>query len=131
MGAVTLACILVHGGLFATEERQEFTSGAARSRLRGRYDLIPKAAMDALARRLEIGTKYGENNWRLGGEDFRKATVGHLINHLFDYMENGNKNDANTDAILCNAAFLCQYEEDAPYRGVADYLSIKTEDPAS
>lgn len=53
-----------------TEERQEFATGAARSKMKGRPDLIPKAAIEAMARRLELGTKYGENNWRLGGEEF-------------------------------------------------------------
>lgn len=115
-------------------QRQEFSTGAARSRLQGRRDLIPQSAIDAIGRRLAIGAeRYGENNWRLGGEDFRKATINHLLNHLADYMENGNATEENTDAIICNAAFLCQYELDAPYggaKGAVETLLRKKTEPA-
>jgi hypothetical protein len=81
-----------------------------------RFDLIPKEAVAAIARRLAMGAKvHGENNWRAGGPEFRKATISHLMNHLLDYMEHGNANDANTDAIICNAAFLCHFEAREPF----------------
>lgn len=95
----------------------QYEGKATRTTLKGRYDLIPREAIDAMARRLEIGAKrHGENNWREGGEEFRKATVNHLINHLLDYLENGNTVDMNTDAIICNAAFLCFYEKREPLK---------------
>lgn len=95
----------------------KFEGNATRSALKGRYDLIPREAIDAMARRLELGAGiHGENNWKSGGEEFRVATINHLINHLLDYMENGNKNDANTDAIIANAAFLCFYEKRDPLK---------------
>jgi hypothetical protein len=94
------------------ENLKRFEHGATRSALAVRYDLIPKAAVDALGRRLGLGAEaHGENNWRGGGEEFRKATIAHLMGHIIDYMENGNSSDANTDAIICNAAFLCHFEE--------------------
>lgn len=93
-----------------------YEGGATRSTLNGRYDLIPREAIDALARRLEVGaSRHGEHNWKGGGEAFRKATISHLFNHLLDYLENGNADEANTDAIICNAAFLCWYEKKTPY----------------
>ncbi len=93
-----------------------YEGGATRSVVEGRYDLIPKTAIEALGRRLKLGVeRHGENNWRKGGAEFRKATINHLMKHLLDYIENGNANDANTDAIICNAAFLCEYEARAPY----------------
>jgi hypothetical protein len=96
--------------------KTKFEQGATRSELAERYDLIPKAAMDALARRLALGAKgHGENNWRGGGPGFRKATIAHLMKHLVNYMENGNADDANTDAIICNAAFLCHFECEYPF----------------
>jgi hypothetical protein len=116
-----------------TTETQEFQSGAKRSKTNGRPDLIPKAVIEAMARRLELGLKYGENNWRKGGEDFRKATIGHILLHIMDYIEHGNRDDANTDAIACNAAFLCHYEEQEPYRGadpgikISDIVDIKVD----
>ena len=101
-----------------------YEGGATRSELGERYDLIPKAAMDALAGRLALGARqHGENNWRRGGRDFRKATLNHIMKHLLDYIENGNENDDNTAAIICNAAFLCHYEAIDPYPGIDPDLS--------
>jgi hypothetical protein len=98
-----------------------YKGGATRSELHGRRDLIPKEAIDAIARRLELGAlRHGENNWRHGGEEFRRVTINHLFKHLSDYIEHGNQSDANTDAIICNAAFLCEYEARGRYGGNAD-----------
>lgn len=95
-----------------------FEDGSTRSTLSERYDLIPKAAVDALGRRLALGARnHGENNWRVGGAEFRKATLNHLMKHLLDYIEHGNANDENTSAIICNAAFLCHYEAKMPFVG--------------
>jgi hypothetical protein len=91
--------------------KQTYEGGATRSVVEERYDLIPKEAIDALARRLAVGAvRHGENNWRRGGAEFRKATINHLMKHLLNYIEHGNEDDANTDAIICNAAFLCYFE---------------------
>lgn len=79
------------------------------------YELIPKAAVDALARRLAIGAQnHGRDNWRKGDASFVESRLNHLLKHLIDYIENGNKNDANSDAIICNAAFICHFEEKNP-----------------
>jgi hypothetical protein len=95
-----------------------FEDGSTRSVLEERYDLIPKEAIDALARRLALGARnHGENNWRVGGPEFRKATINHLMKHLLNYIDNGNTDDANTDAIICNAAFLCYFENQDPWKG--------------
>jgi len=95
-----------------------YEGGATRSAMTERYDLIPKAAVAALARRMGHGAKkHGENNWRNGGPEFRRATINHLMGHLLDYIENGNANEANTDAIICNAAFLCHFEASDPFKG--------------
>jgi hypothetical protein len=99
-------------------DQEVFEGGSTRSKLDERYDLIPKEAVDAMARRLALGAaRHGENNWRKGGVAFRKASVNHLLRHLLDYIENGNRNDANTDAIICNAAFLCYFEARYPLAG--------------
>lgn len=96
-----------------------YEGGATRTVKTERRELIPKTAMDALARRLALGAaKHGVNNWRKGGEEFRLATVNHLIDHIFEYLENGGSE--NTDAIICNAAFLCEYEARTPYEGYTE-----------
>lgn len=100
-----------------SNELSSFEGGSTRSKLEGRYDLIPRESIDAIARRLELGVvNHGENNWKNGGEEFRKATINHLFNHLLDYVQNGNASEANTDAIICNAAFLCYFEAKDPFK---------------
>jgi hypothetical protein len=95
-----------------------FEGKSTRSALNERFDLIPQEAMAALGRRMALGAKsHGENNWRAGGVEFRKATINHLMKHLLDYDEHGNANDSNTDAIICNAAFLCHFEAKYPFAG--------------
>ncbi len=95
-----------------------FENGSNRSVLNERFDLIPKEAVAALGRRLALGAKnHGENNWRVGGIEFRRATINHLMKHLLDYIEHGNTDDSNTDAIICNAAFLCHFEAKKPFAG--------------
>lgn len=94
-----------------------FEGGATRSVKAERRELMPKSAIDALSRRLALGAeRHGVNNWRKGGKEFRLATVNHLLDHIFEYLERGGKE--NTDAIICNAAFLCEFEEKEPYGGV-------------
>lgn len=103
------------------KEKSTFEGGSTRSALPERYDLIPKEALDALGRRLALGASiHGENNWRNGEEEFRRATINHLMKHLLDYIEAGNLNDSNTDAIICNAAFLCYFEARSPRRPASD-----------
>ena len=99
-----------------SDKLSSYEGAATRTSQPVRLDLIPKAAITALGRRLKLGAeRHGEHNWRSGGSEFRKATISHLMAHLVDYMENGNISEANTDAIICNAAFLCKFEEDNPY----------------
>jgi hypothetical protein len=105
--------------------------GSTRSVLNERFDLIPKEAVAALARRLALGAKaHGENNWRAGGVEFRKATINHLMKHLLDYIEHGNANDDNTAAIICNAAFLCHFEAKNPFAGCDPITDIEPVRPA-
>lgn len=88
-----------------------YEGGATRSALQERYDLIPSAAMRAMARRLALGAeRHGERNWEKGGSDFVQATKNHLIKHLFLFLE-GDTSDAHLDAIICNAAFLCHFKD--------------------
>lgn len=92
------------------EPKKTFENGATRSDLIPRYDLVPKAAIDGMARRLELGArKHGENNWRGGGTLFVAATKNHLIAHVLRYLESGEQEDL--DAIGANYAFLAHFRE--------------------
>ena len=92
----------------AEETKQTFEGGATRSTLVLRYDLVPMAAMDGIARRLALGVeKHGEWNWRNGGADFVKATKNHLMAHVLRYIEFGEPEDL--DAIGANYALLADF----------------------
>lgn len=96
-------------------KKSTFEGGSTRSKQDVRYDLCPPVALEAMARRLAVGAeKHGERNWENGGEEFRQATISHLLAHIVDYMRNGGRE--NTDAIICNAAFLCHFEEKIPLK---------------
>lgn len=60
-------------------------SGANRSEMKPRYDLIPQCALIRIAARFEMGLKYGEHNYKLGlpFDD----TLNHVIDHLLAYKE--------------------------------------------
>jgi hypothetical protein len=95
------------------ESKQVFEGGATSTATDIRLELIPKAAMEAMGRRFAYGAKrHGENNWRKGGRKFRMSRISHLLAHIYDYVENGG--EANTDAIVCNAAMLCDLEKRIP-----------------
>lgn len=62
-----------------------FSSGAKRSRVMPRYDLIPKTFLQRVAGRFEMGLRYGEHNYKLGlpFDD----TFNHILDHLLAYRE--------------------------------------------
>lgn len=92
-----------------SERKQTFEGGATRTEQPGRYDLIPNAALDAMARRLALGAaKHGEQNWRKGGPEFHKASISHAMKHLADYAEFLSQDDL--DGAICNLAFLCHFD---------------------
>lgn len=93
-----------------TETLTTFEGGATRTEQEGRYDLIPEAAIDAIARRVALGAKkHGENNWRNGGREFAKACISHGMKHLVAYAESGQQDDL--DGAICNLAFLCHFHK--------------------
>lgn len=68
-----------------SEPVHTFTTGAQRSELKPRYDLIPRIALVRLAARFEMGLKYGEHNYKKGlpFDD----TFNHIIDHLYNYAQ--------------------------------------------
>lgn len=100
-----------------TENLTAFEGGATSTTQVERRELISKSAIDAMGRRFALGAeKHGMNNWRKGGAQFRLSRISHLIEHIYDYLEHGGRE--NIDAIICNAAMLCEFEEKDPYQGV-------------
>jgi len=67
------------------EDKHVFTSGAASSGRKPRYDLIPTWALQRIAARFQMGAeKYGENNWQKGASD--KAFTLDRLNHAIDHL---------------------------------------------
>jgi len=88
----------------------KFEQGSTRSHHAPRYELLPKAAIDRLVKRLEIGAEiHGDHNWRGGGPEFIAETKRHLVAHVLNFSE-GDTSDDHLSAILCNAAFLAHFE---------------------
>ena len=94
----------------AMEAKETFEGGATRSELAIRYDLVPRAAIEGIARRLTLGVeKHGETNWKGGGPAFVKATKNHLMKHVLLYLESGEPEEL--DAIGANYALLADFRE--------------------
>lgn len=62
-----------------------FSNGAKRSELKSRYDLLPQGPLKRIAKRFEIGLKYGEFNY-MKGLPF-DDTFNHIMDHLESYKE--------------------------------------------
>jgi hypothetical protein len=89
-------------------------NGASRSHHAPHYELVPKAAVDRIIKRLELGASiHGPNNWRGGGAKFVEESRRHLMEHVLNYLE-GDTTDDHLSAIICNAAFLCHFEAHPP-----------------
>lgn len=84
-------------------ERQEFETGSVRDTRdgKGRYDLLPPAAMRRLAQLYERGAlKYGDRNWEKGQPVMRY--VDSAMRHLFNFLE-GEETEDHLAAAAWNA----------------------------
>jgi hypothetical protein len=78
------------------------------------YRLVPKEGLRRLAMRYTLGCqKYGEGNWKRGlrNPEFIEERKNHLVEHLFEYLERGNKYDDNLAAIAWGAFCLMEAEK--------------------
>ena len=102
----------------------KFENGASRSHHAPHYELLPKAAIDRLTARLELGAEiHGGNNWRNGGPNFVQQTKRHLVEHILCYINNDTSDD-HLGAILCNAAFLAHFEAAEKREDCANEISV-------
>lgn len=88
-------------------------SGATSTRLDERYDLIPFAALQAMARRFFVGLKHGARNWEKAiaarDEEFAEIRLAHLYRHVALFAEFRRQEDL--DAIMCNGAMICHFKQ--------------------
>lgn len=89
-----------------TPDMHVFASGAKRSELKPRYDLIPKSPLKRLAHRYELGARsYGDWNWQKGlpaGD-----TLNHIIEHLLEWQRKRREGELSNDDDLAAAAWGC------------------------
>ena len=91
------------GRVFSTGARRNTSEG------KGRYDLLPVEAIQALARRFEYGAKlHGANNWRLGIPN--DSLYDSALRHLFQAMD-GQCDEDHLAACLWNVSVLIYNRE--------------------
>ena len=94
------------------ENRKTFESGAQRSTDadHARYDLVPRAAIEFMARTLKEGAeRYGEQSWRKGIPS--SDLWNHLLQHAYKWID-GDRSEDHLGHLMCNAAFLCHFHQD-------------------
>ena len=88
-----------------------FASGARRNSAegKGRYDLLPVEAIEALAKRFEYGAKlHGDNNWRFGIPN--ASLFDSALRHLFQALS-GKTDEDHLAACLWNVSVLIYNRE--------------------
>ena len=82
--------------VFATGARRNSSEG------KGRYDLLPPEAIEAIAKRFEYGAKlHGENNYQLGIPN--SSFFDSALRHLFQAMAG----DESEDHLAASATNIC------------------------
>lgn len=84
-------------------------SGATSTKLEESWNLIPFAALSAMARRFWYGSqKHAPRNWERGDEEFAEIRLSHCFRHMALFAEHRRQEDL--DAVLCNAAMLAWFK---------------------
>jgi hypothetical protein len=118
----------------ARQKNMKTVSGASSSHAALRYDLIPRAGLEVLARQFTIGVPiHGERNFMLGikDEDFIRERLNHIYEHVIklvhpqindkeivNFLEDGNASNIgdivrnNLGAIMWGCCFLAEVLED-------------------
>ena len=95
-------------------ERQQFATGAVRdpSTGKGRFDLLPPAALFRWARWTELGAvKYSDRNWEKGIPISRCWDS--AVRHMLKYLD-GHTDEDHLAAALWNIAAIMHFEEHMP-----------------
>ena len=92
------------------EDLKQFESGAIRSKDadHARYDLIPRAALEAMTITLKKGAdRYGEFNWKKGIP--ASDLMNHCLQHIYKWLD-GDRSEEHIAHAMCNLAFLAHFE---------------------
>lgn len=89
-----------------------FASGAKRSSVKPRYDLILPVFLQRVAAVWTRGAeKYGEGNWQKGANDqeWIKDIPNHIIEHIYQYIA-GDQSEDHLANIACNVQMLMYFD---------------------
>lgn len=98
-------------GEIREDSSRVFSTGARRnnSENKGRFDLLPVEAIQALAKRFEYGAKlHGANNWRKGIPN--SSLFDSALRHLFQAL-NGEIDEDHLASCLWNVSVLIYNRE--------------------
>jgi hypothetical protein len=94
----------------ANEDKEVFPSGATRSKVRERYDLVPAAGLRVVAEVMAKGAQtHGEWNWQRGMPT--GVCINHAIRHLYQYLE-GDRSERHLAHAACNLLMALHFEEE-------------------
>ena len=89
-----------------------YPSGAKRSDLTARYDLVPAEGLRRAAETMARGAAtYGENNWQKGMP--LSHCLNHAVAHIFRYLE-GDRSEDHLAHAACNLLMARHFEEVNP-----------------
>ena len=90
------------------DDKVTYKSGAARSTMDGRWDLLCEEFIRDMAVGMKEGAdRYGDNNWKQGVPE--GVTINHLLEHLYKWQE-GDRGELHLAKIAVHAMFLDYYE---------------------
>ena len=91
------------------EDKIVYESGAARSKMEVRWDLLCEEFIRDMAIVMKEGAdKYGDDNWKGGVPE--GVTMNHLLEHLYQWQI-GDRSEPHLAKVAINAMFLDWYEQ--------------------
>jgi Domain of unknown function (DUF5664) len=99
-----------------------FQSGAKRSKYMAWFTFVPKYFIQRIAAVFQYGAKkYGIRNWQKGDQEFIDEIPDHIINHVYEYIEEVNNGGSGKDKedhlanIGCNLVMLMHFQREGKF----------------
>jgi len=89
-------------------EKDEYPSGAVRSKVEERYDLLPDEGLRRAALGMALGARnHGENNWLKGIPV--EHCLNHAIRHIYQYLA-GDDSEDHLGHATCNLLMAAHFD---------------------
>lgn len=96
------------------EQMVTFASGAKRTDIKSRYELIDRVFLAGMADVLTEGLKkYGRNNWKKADIVFAQDAINHVIEHVYKFIE-GDRSEDHLLHAACGLMFCDYYNRKHP-----------------